>query len=148
MHPTRLDNLKQLDELLAADNQSWLFGAGISFNAGVPLMRPLTDRVFTLAEAMGDATDKMVLTFLRDELPNNAHIEHILSQLGDYRTIAERSKSNNVRLGDVPLNLLALENLHQRILGWIAEIVRWGYQAADGDEPERIGSREDPHCDS
>ena len=144
MNPTSLDNLKQLDELLAANNQSWLFGAGISFNAGVPLMRPLTDRVFSLAETKGEATDKVVLTFLRGELPDDAHIEHILSQLGDYRTIAERSKTNKVTQGDVTLEFPALDNLHQRILGWIAEIVRWGYEAAVGDTPEKVGSREDP----
>ena len=32
------DSLKQLDDLLSASNQSWLFGAGISLDAGIPLM--------------------------------------------------------------------------------------------------------------
>jgi hypothetical protein len=35
------DSLKQLDELLAVSKQSWLFGAGVSVNAGIPLMGPL-----------------------------------------------------------------------------------------------------------
>ncbi len=144
MDPTNLDSLKQLDELLAASNQSWLFGAGISFNAGVPLMWPLTDRVFALAEIEGEADDKTVLEFLKDELPDDCHIEHILSQLGDYRTIAERSKNSEVTFGGVTLDLPALDALHQRILAWIAETVRWGYKAAVGGDPETVGSRENP----
>jgi hypothetical protein len=50
MDPTAKDNLAQLDNLLAASNQSWLFGAGISLDAGFPLMWPLTDRVFARAK--------------------------------------------------------------------------------------------------
>jgi hypothetical protein len=44
------DYLKQVDSLLASGSQSWLFGAGISLNANIPLMRPLTTRVFEMAE--------------------------------------------------------------------------------------------------
>ena len=44
MDSTAKDALNQLDNLLAATNQSWLFGAGISFDAGIPLMWHLTDR--------------------------------------------------------------------------------------------------------
>lgn len=144
MDATSLDSLKQLDELLAASNQSWLFGAGISFNAGVPLMWPLTERVLALAENEGEANDKAVLDFLKGELPGDSHIEHILSQLGDYRTIAERSRINEATFGGITLDLPALDEFHQRILGWIAETVRWGYKAAVGDDPEKVGSREDP----
>jgi hypothetical protein len=144
MDQTRLDCLKQLDELLAASNQSWLFGAGISLNAGVPLMWPLTERVFALAETEGEASDKAVLDFLKEELADDSHIEHILSQLGDYRAIAERSKNSTATFGGITLDLPALDEFHQRILGWIAETVRWGYKAAAGGDSEKVGSREDP----
>jgi len=144
MDPTNFDSIKQLDELLATSNQSWLFGAGISFNAGIPLMWPLTERVFSLAESEGEPNDKTVLEFLRDELPDDCHIEHILSQLGDYRTIAERSKNSEATFGEVILELPELDALHQRILSWIAETVRWGYKAAVGDMPETVGSRDNP----
>jgi NAD-dependent SIR2 family protein deacetylase len=50
MDPATKDTLSQLDNLLAASNQSWLFGAGISLDAGIPLMGPLTERVFKRAE--------------------------------------------------------------------------------------------------
>ena len=61
MDPTTRDALSQIDNLLAAANQSWLFGAGISLDAGIPLMWPLTDRVFSRARNEGQPNDLRVL---------------------------------------------------------------------------------------
>lgn len=144
MDLTSSDSLKQLDELLAASNQAWLFGAGISFNAGIPLMGPLTDRVFTLADSNGHPNDKRVLDSIKDELPDEIHIEHILSHLGDYRAIAERSEKNEATFGDVTLNLAMLDELHQRVLSWIATTIRWGYTPTVGGVPEKVGTPEEP----
>ena len=144
MNPTNSDSLKQLDELLAASNQSWLFGAGISFNAGIPLMGPLTDRVFALADSEGEENDRIVLDCIKAELPEETHIEHILSHLGDYRAIAERSEKNEATFGDLTLDLSALDQLHRRILSWIATTIRWGYVPIKERNPEQIGSREEP----
>lgn len=137
------DSLKQLDELLGASNQSWLFGAGICVDAGLPLMDPLTSRVFARAasenqEALG------LLNAVKEKLPSESHIEHILSQLGDYAAIAGRSKEKEVTLVTRTLRLKDLRKLHEEILWWIAETIRWGYAPSDGDEPERIGTRENP----
>jgi hypothetical protein len=78
---------------LASRNQSWLFGAGTSLDAGIPLMGPLTERVFAKArEAKREPNDIKVLDAIRDQLFDDFHIEHILSQLGDHRAIADRSK--------------------------------------------------------
>ena len=71
MDPTAKDNLAQLDNLLAAGNQSWLFGAGISLDAGIPLMWPLTDRVFARAKDDGEANDLYVLEFIRSQLSDD-----------------------------------------------------------------------------
>ena len=138
------DSLKQLDQLLSSSNQSWLFGAGISLDAGIPLMGALTEQIFSKADS--DTTDpaKNVLETVKAELPENAHIEHILSHLGDYAAIAERSKEKKVKFGAVTLELEALNKIHAKILKWISEIIRWGYKAANGDEPEQIGTRENP----
>ena len=35
----------QIEELLKCSEQSWLMGAGISFDAKLPLMYPLTNKV-------------------------------------------------------------------------------------------------------
>jgi len=82
MDPVTKDTLAQLDNLLAASNQSWLFGAGISCDAGIPLMGPLTERIFTRADGEGEPSDIKVLEFIKSQLPDDSHIEHILSQLG------------------------------------------------------------------
>lgn len=41
--------LQQLDEFLSRPNQMWLLGAGVSRDAGIPLMYALTHRVMELA---------------------------------------------------------------------------------------------------
>lgn len=143
MNSLTKDALVQLDNLLAASNQSWLFGAGISLDAGIPLMGPLTDRVFTRAKTDGKPDDIKVLEFVKSQLSNDSHIEHILSQLGDHRAIADRSKDKSVTFGGVTLAVDSLDELHQRILIWIAETIRWGCKATKLDGiPEVIGTLE------
>ncbi|MBP9100206.1 MAG: SIR2 family protein [Nitrosomonas sp.] len=131
MNPATKDTLAQLDNLLAASNQSWLFGAGISLDAGIPLMGPLTNRVLTLAETEEEPNDIKVLQFVKSQLSDDSHIEHILSQLGDHRTIADRSKDKTVVFDSVTLSVDELDKLHQKILTWIAETIRWGYKPAN-----------------
>ena len=143
MDPTAKDNLAQLDNLLAAGNQSWLFGAGISLDAGIPLMWPLTDRIFARAKVEGNANDLKVLEFIKSQLSDDSHIEHVLSQLGDHRAIADRSKDKKVTFGRVTLSVDDLDALHQRVLTWIAETIRWGYKPKKADgSPEQIGTHE------
>lgn len=143
MDPIAKDNLAQLDNLLAASNQSWLFGAGISLDAGIPLMWPLTDRVFARAKDDGEGNDLKILEFIRSQLSDDSHIEHILSQLGDHRAIADRSKDKNVKFDGVTLSVDDLDALHQRVLTWIAETIRWGYKPENADgTPEVIGTYE------
>ena len=143
MNPTEKDNLTQLDNLLAADNQSWLFGAGISLDAGIPLMRPLTDRVFAKARDEGEVNDFTILESFKNQLSDGSHIEHILSQIGDHRAIADRSTDKSITFDDVTISIDDLDALHQRILTWVAETIRWGYKpASDGGTSEEIGTRE------
>ena len=68
MDPKTKDLVTQLDELLGSGNQAWLFGAGISYNAGIPLMGPLTERVFKRAEDDGEKNDKAALDYIKSEL--------------------------------------------------------------------------------
>lgn len=143
MDPIAKDALAQLDNLLAASNQSWLFGAGISLDAGIPLMQPLTERVFAQAKKEGEPSDIKMLEHIKSQLSDDCHIEHILSQLGDHRAIADRSKDKKVVFDGVTLSVDDLDKLHQRILIWIAEIIRWGYKPGRADDtPEEIGTLE------
>jgi hypothetical protein len=138
------DSLKQLDNLLAASNQSWLFGAGISLDAGIPLMGPLTSQVFAKVAQDTEEQTKNVLEAIRAELPGTSHIEHVLSQLGDYAAIAERSKEKKVTIGAHCMDTRALGELHGKILRWISETIRWGYKPECGDNSEQIGTPEEP----
>lgn len=134
MNPVEKDILAQLDNLLAASNQSWLFGAGISLDAGIPLMEPLTDRVFAKAKTEGESNDIKVLVYVKSQLSVYSHIEHILSQLGDHRAIADRSKNKSATFDSVTLSVNELDELHQKILTWIAETIRWGYKPENPKE--------------
>ena len=144
MHTKGSDSLKQLDNLLGSSNQSWLFGAGISKEANIPLMFPLTDRVFAMAETDADKRIKQVLEAVKSELRADSHIEHVLSHLGDFAAIADRSQNQTAKFGTVSLELKDLRELHAKVLGWIAETVRWGYVGKTVSAPERIGTRDNP----
>lgn len=135
------DYLKQLDSLLSSGNQSWLFGAGISLNANIPLMQPLTNRVFKMAEGNPEYD---LLVAVRNELLDSAHIEHILSQIGDYATIAERSKVDEVKINGSSFSLDVLHDSHSRILHSIAKTIRWGYKPKTEQEEEKVGSQSEP----
>jgi hypothetical protein len=131
------DLLEQLDRHLACASQAWLFGAGISKQAGVPLMQPLTDRVRVKAK---DTPHQVVVDALFSELPAGSHIEHFLSHLGDYATLAERAKAIEVTtVGGTKIKASALIEAHKAVVEWIADIVRWGYRAATDGQAEIIG---------
>ena len=135
------DYLKQLDSLLASGKQSWLFGAGISLDANIPLMQPLTIRVVKMAEGK---PEKDLVDAVRGELPETSHIEHILSHIGDYATIAERSKADKVKIGECTFSLDFLHKSHAKILQSIAETIRWGYKPNTDHEDERVGTLTEP----
>jgi hypothetical protein len=144
MDATDKDCLKQLDNLLAAGDQSWLFGAGISLGANIPLMVPLTARVFAKADEETNKQAKEVLEAVKAVLPDDSHIEHILSHLVDFAAIAERSKAKKVLVGGLTVELAELRDLYAKVLTWISETVRWGFVPKTGDSAEKIGARENP----
>ncbi|MEM1227155.1 MAG: SIR2 family protein [Planctomycetota bacterium] len=136
------DLLQQLDSLLNSTSQSWLFGAGTSFESGIPLMGALTKQVIATTT---DDLHRQALQEIRDELDEACHIEHILSHIADCRAIAERCRSKEVSFGDTRLDLDTLDEFHRRLLSSIAKIVRWGYVESSGEEhPERIGTATNP----
>jgi hypothetical protein len=129
------DLLDQLDRHLASPCVAWLMGAGISFGANIPLMGPLTQRV---RNQMDGTEHAPLLDKVWAELPGDAHVEHLLSHLGDYAALAERSHSKKTDIG----TQREIEQAHRAIVTHIAEIVRWGYRAASGTRAEEIGSYE------
>lgn len=84
---------------LTSERQVWLFGAGISCQSGIPLMFPLADLfVGHFVQEGGD--DGNLFLAVRRQLPDDAHIEHVLIQLGDLIALADRSKDKSVLIGD------------------------------------------------
>ena len=111
------DLLEQLESHLAAPCQAWLFGAGISKTAGIPLMIPLTARI----RARGEGTpQEEVMDALFTELPNTAHIEHLLSHLSDYAALAERAKVTELSIGGRKIQSAALLDAHTNVVVWMA----------------------------
>ena len=114
------DILQQLDSLLGQRNQAWLLGAGVSVESNIPLMNALTKRVFSRAESE-NPLDHEVLKYIMSQLADDAHIEHVLSQIADHRAIAERSKTKEVIFDATKFTLDDLDKFHQRLLTWLAE---------------------------
>lgn len=116
---------------LTSERQAWLFGAGISCRSGLPLMYSLTELV---ARKCADATAKHSALFVsvRASLPDDAHIEHVLSQLGDFIALAERSKDRKINVGDASYEVAILRELHGEIRDAIRDIIRRGYKTVAG----------------
>ena len=121
----QLENLRQ--HILDTNCQNWLFGAGISLDAKIPLMYPLTERVTTIIEQNNNDPDKEIISKLKKELPSTSHIEHYLSHLGDLLAIAERSKGKQAILDGTKYNIDTLMGCYTSIISAIGDTVRYGY---------------------
>jgi hypothetical protein len=135
------DLLEQLDGHLSSPNMSWLLGAGISRDAHVPLMYPLTDRVMAEMARKGSTNLRLVQS-VRVEMPDQCHVEHLLSHLGDYAALADRSKAGAVSINGATVTRAEIEAAHTELVNSIAETVRWGYEPANpgAGTGEKIGS--------
>lgn len=134
------NTLEQLNAHLNSPRRTWLFGAGVSCNAGIPLMAALTTRVRSLLNAI----DAKLYDSIYDSLSVGSHIEHVLSQIGDLISLAERSKSKNTQLGGVEYSSEALREFHATLLIKIGETVKYGYRPASDSDAERVGTSEKP----
>lgn len=127
------DIAEQFEALLGSAKQSWLLGAGISFPANVPLMYPLTDRVYhrALTEKFSeDDVAKAVINFIKSQIAETDHIEVFLTQLGDFISLSERNRDSSASIGEARIHKSKLTEIHIEILGIIAETVRWGFKPA------------------
>jgi hypothetical protein len=139
---------KQIDDLLNLPQQSWLLGAGVSKDAGIPLMFPLTDRVEKMLTGEQQADFKSI----RSELTEKSHVEHVLSHLGDLIALASRTKGKKAKVGAAERTAKQLAELHAAVQKCIRDTMCWGYAPADGSAPEQVGTRDlpivtvDTHC--
>lgn len=96
--------LNDLDDLLTGSGKAFLFGAGCSKCAGLPLTAELTEK--TLASARLDATTKTILTAIKGLFAGAiaANIEDYLSELVDLVAIAERRGARGATISTASLN--------------------------------------------
>jgi hypothetical protein len=106
-------------------------------------MHPLTARVKACLQAPVDGFVEKIAA----DLPDNCHVEHILSHLGDLIAIAERSKSKEIRLGADAISLDDLKKTYKCIVTQIATTVRYGYRTATDGNAEEIGTLNEPIVD-
>ena len=130
----------QLEAHLRSTELNWLLGAGISFDAKLPLMYPLTDKVLSDIESSDTDLYNKVILPLKNELDDKCHIEHILSHLGDYAALAERSSSKTIKILDESVRIEELGQAHQLVIQNISNIIRFGYKKGLDGEPDEIGS--------
>jgi len=133
----------ELQKVLGLAKQSWLLGAGASVESGIPLMYPLTQRV----KSRLDGQNLNIFETIISELHENAHVEHVLSHLGDLLAIAERSRNSNARIADQEFDKAEIEGTHKAIVSCIAETIRYGYIPATAATPEKIGTADNPIVD-
>lgn len=136
------DLLDQLDSHLASPNLAWLLGAGISYNAHIPLMHPLTEHVLGLLNEKSKSYS--LIQAIRNELPQTCHVEHILSHVGDYLALLQRSERKEITIGSSKACEKTLKAAHDEIVRNIAKTVRWGLI----EIPHKIiGKSDDPVVD-
>ena len=137
--------LENLNQHLSSNRQSWLFGAGISCDANIPLMSPLTDRVKAIATEANNDKNKEIYESLISDLETEAHVEHYLSHLGDLIALAERSKEKCASINGSNFNQQELRSLYSAIVEAIGITVRYGYKKNGANEV--IGSLDKPIVD-
>ena len=137
----------QVEEHLKCSEQSWLLGAGISFDAKIPLMYPLTNKVKKDVKASHKELYDDIISPLFQELPDKCHIEHVLSHLGDYAALAERNKDKKTIINGSEIELTTLQKVHSVILESISNVIRSGYvEDNDGNTVEE-GTSSEPIVD-
>lgn len=87
--------------------------------ADIPLMYFRTDQVIKLIKEGNDTKKNLagkLLDFIKGELPDDYHIEHVLSHLVDMIALAERSKDVSYQVGVERITKIELQSVHHLIL--------------------------------
>ena len=65
---------------------------------------------------------------MQSDVDENANIEDILTHLGDFISMAERSRTRRVTVEEAFVTRDRLVDIHGALLDIISETVRWGYK--------------------
>ncbi|EOF8234695.1 SIR2 family protein [Yersinia enterocolitica] len=138
------DIYTQVEDHLKCTEQNWLMGAGISYDANLPLMYPLTNKVLVCIKNGNIGLYNKIIEPIINELPKKSHIEHILSHLGDYAALAERNLSKSVKINGNLIERIELENIHRDILQCISNTIRSGYIEDEHGNLKQEGTPDNP----
>lgn len=129
------DKFSDINKLLDLPNQNWLFGAGISKNANIPLMKQLTELVeYNIEHEQEKKLNDMYKGIKKlFEQKSNMHIEHILSHIGDLIALIERTENERLKINNTNYDKSDLHNLYYKIVEQITEIVRYGCKDTNDD---------------
>lgn len=120
------EKFEAINQQLDLKNQNWLFGAGISYNANIPLMKDLTELVEEkVSNTQYDEIYKEIKN-LFSEKKRNMHIEHILSHIGDLIALIERTENDDILINQYTYDSEILSQLYSEIIKEITNIVRYG----------------------
>ena len=136
MNNDEVDIAEQFEKHLNSPKQTWLLGAGASFESNIPLMYPLTERVFEIASTktfLDDEDAIAIIDFVKSDIAETAHIEIFLTHLSDLISMAERSRTHTVAIGANTATKAKLTAVHLKLLDVIADIIRWGYKPPTGE---------------
>lgn len=141
------DTQEELFKHLCCDNTFWLFGAGISAEANIPLMRGLTDLIEKKLASNPDVNK--IYNMLISDMPSTYHIEHALSQIVDFLAIAERTTTKSIEIKGLSVTESSLKILYDEIISHIGDIVKYGYMPEDpvAGTSERYGTISSPLVD-
>ncbi|MBI1492690.1 SIR2 family protein [Halocynthiibacter styelae] len=147
MSEQAIDTAEQFEKALNSPKQTWLLCAGISYPANIPLMIPLTKRVLDLARIekfLGNDEVLTVIDAIEGDIDEDAHIEIFLTHLADLISMSVRARDNNAQVAANKVSYDTLRTLHNGLLELISTTIRWGYRAAWKDDPELVGTPEEP----
>ena len=141
--PDAVDIAEQFERHLNSPKQTWLLGAGVSCASNIPLMRPLTERALEVANTVELAENdegRRIIAFIQDDIVEDSNIEEFLTHLGDFISMANRSRTGSALIDGQLVQKEELVLVHHILLRIIAETVRWGYKPAirtdNGEEIE------------
>lgn len=154
------DLIEDLSKLFSHGQQLWLLGAGASFEANLPLVSGLTERVRTKlasepfsAGARAPIVIGHVLEGLRAEIGPSATIESILDHLADHLSLAKRTEARATtvhlkvpgpKLRSEQFTYEELETVRTKILRVIRDTLRWGYVHSEDSSKIREGTPNSP----
>ena len=97
-----VDIAEQFEKHLNSPKQTWLLGAGVSCASNIPLMRPLTERVLEVANTVDLVVNdegRRIIAFIQNDIEEDANIEELLTHLGDFISMADRSRTGCALIG-------------------------------------------------